>query len=307
MLDIIVPCCNEEKNVKNFYDKTNEELKTIKHTFIFINDGSTDETLKELKNLYNQDKERVRIISFSRNFGKESALYAGLINSKGDYAAIIDADLQQNPKYLVKMYNFLKDNDEYECVAMCQKQVKKRFLQRCFYNIMNKLSDIHVENGASDFRMFKKEVVSSIISLCEKNRFSKGIFSYVGFNTYYDEYEVESRKAGETKWGTKKLINYATNGIVAFSTKPLRLVTYTGCITSIAAFVYLIVIIVKTLCTGKDVPGYASIMCIILIIGSVLLIGLGIIGEYIGKIYNETKNRPIFIEKEKIGFEEDVL
>lgn len=307
MLDIIVPCCNEEKVIRDFYNKTNEELKNIKHIFIFVNDGSTDKTIDILKEIYSNDKEQVRIINFSRNFGKESALYAGFLHSKGDYTAVIDADLQQNPKYLVKMYNFLNDNKEYDSIAMCQKQVKKRIVQRCFYKIMNFMSEVYIENGASDFRMFRKNVVKSILLLSERNRFSKGIFSYVGYNTYYDEYAVEKRKAGNTKWNTSKLMNYATNGIVAFSTKPLRIVTYSGLITSVIAFIYLISILIKTIVVGKDVAGYASLMCVILFIGGFLLIGLGIIGEYIGKIYNETKFRPLYIEKEKIGFDEDIL
>jgi glucosyltransferase len=307
MLDVIVPCYNEENGIKLFYESSKNELKTIKHTFIFIDDGSNDNTLEELKKIYDSDKEHVRIITFTRNYGKESAIYAGLLHSKGDYVSIIDSDLQQNPKYLVKMYNFLKDNKEYDCIAMCQKQNKNRFFQKCFYNIMNSLSEIHLENGASDFRMFRKKVVKSILEFRERNRFTKGIFSYLGYKTYYEEYEVEKRIAGKSKWGFRKLFNYATNGIVAFSIKPLRMVTYTGLATSFSAFIYLIILIVKTLINGKEVAGYASIMCVLLFIGGFLLIGLGIIGEYIGKIYNETKYRPLFIENDKIGFEDDIL
>ena len=186
MLDVIVPCYNEEKVIEDFYNKTKESLKNIKHNFIFINDGSNDKTLEKLKNIYNNDKECIKIINFSRNFGKESAIQAGLKYSKGKYQCLIDADLQQNPKYLVKMYNFLEENTDYDCIAMCQKQHKKRFFQELFYKVMDKLSDIHIENGASDFRMFKHDVTKSILNLNEKNRFTKGIFSYVGYNTYYD-------------------------------------------------------------------------------------------------------------------------
>lgn len=307
MLDIIVPCYNEEKVIQAFYNKTKEEITKIKHNFIFINDGSNDKTLEILKDIHNKDKECVKIISFSRNFGKEAAIQAGLKYSKGKYQCLIDADLQQNPKYLVKMYTFLEENTNYDCIAMCQKQKKKRFFQTKFYKLMDKLSDIHIENGASDFRMFNNKVTKSLLELNEKNRFSKGIFSYIGYNTYYDTYEVEERKGGKTKWSFKSLLNYATNGILAFSTKPLRFITYTGIITSLIAFLYLLIIFIKTIFLGKDIPGYASMMCILLFLGGFIILSLGIIGEYISKIYEEIKNRPTFIIKERYGFDEDIL
>lgn len=307
MLDIIVPCYNEDESIKLFYEKTEELLQKIKHNYIFINDGSTDNTLKILKELYNHDKEKVKIISFSRNFGKEAALYAGLTHSKGKYTAIIDADLQQNPKYLVKMHDFLEKNKDYDCIAMCQKHKKKRFLQKNFYKVMDKLTDIHIEEGASDFRMLRHKMVASICELSEKNRFSKGLFSFVGFNTYYDTYIVEKRKHGKTKWSLKSLFGYAINGIISFSIKPIRLVTYIGLLTSFIAFIYLIFTIITTIINNKPVPGYASLMCVILFLGGIIIISLGIIGEYVGKIYQETKNRPIYISKEKIGFDEELL
>ena len=306
-LDVIVPIFNEEGNIKDFYNKCEEELKGIKHSYIFINDGSTDNSLSLLKELYKNNDDNVKIISFSRNFGKEAAIYAGLSNSKSDYACIIDADLQQNPKYLVKMYNFLNENKDYDSVCMCQRQKKKRLFQHMFYKMMKKLSNMDIVDGASDFRMFRKNMVSSIIKICEKNRFSKGIFAYVGFNTYYDSYAVENRKSGNTKWNKNKLFNYAFDGIISFSTKPLRAATYTGLFISFVAFLYLIYIIVKTLLLGVDTPGFATIMCVMLFLGGINLIFLGILGEYLGKTYNETKNRPIYIEKEKYGFDEDVL
>lgn len=306
-LDVIVPSYNEEENVVNFYEKVNEALGDIKHNFIFVDDGSKDKTLKKLKELHEKDDERVKIVSFSKNFGKEAAIYAGLLHSTSDYACIIDCDLQQNPNYMVKMYNFLNENPDYDSVCMCQKQHKKRFFQRCFYNIMGKLSNMDIVDGASDFRMFRRNMVNSIVSLDERNRFSKGIFSYVGFKTYYDSYKVEERKGGTTKWNKVKLFNYAFDGIVAFSTKPLRFATYTGVLTSFAAFIYLIVIIVKAIVKGVDTPGYSSLMCVMLFLGGLQLIFLGILGEYLGKTYNETKNRPIYIAKEEIGFDEDYL
>ena len=306
-LDVIVPLFNEEGNLEEFYNKCEIELKGIKHNYIFVNDGSSDKSLNILKALYKKDDEQIKIISFSRNFGKEAAIYAGLTHSKGDYACIIDSDLQQNPKYLVKMYNFLNENEDYDSVCMCQKQRKKRLLQHMFYKLMKKLSNMDIVDGASDFRMFRKKMVSAIIKLCEKNRFSKGIFSFVGFNTYYDSYEVEERKSGSTKWNKNKLFNYAFDGIISFSTKPLRASIYTGLFISFIAFLYLIYIIVKTLILGIDTPGYASLMCVMLFLGGINLIFLGVIGEYLGKTYNETKNRPIYIEKETYGFDEDIL
>ena len=307
ILDIIVPTYNEEGNVKEFYNKVEESLKEIKHNYIFVNDGSNDNTLDKLKELYKIDDDHVKIISFSRNFGKEAAIYAGLSNSKNDYACIIDSDLQQNPKYLKIMYDFLNEHKEYDSICMCQKQKKKRLMQHFFYKIMKKLSNMDIVDGASDFRMFRKNMVRSILKLCEKNRFSKGIFSFVGFNTYYDKYEVENRKSGVTKWNKGKLFNYAFDGIISFSTKPLRAATYTGLFISFLGFLYLIYIIIKTLIVGIDTPGFATIMCVMLFLGGINLIFLGIIGEYLGKTYNETKNRPIYITKESYGFDEDIL
>lgn len=306
-IDVIVPTYNEEGSVERFVQKTKETLKNIDFTIIFVNDGSTDKTRELLKNIYDNNKECVKIINFSRNFGKESAIYAGLLHSKGDYACIIDCDLQQNPEYIKKMYNFLNDNQEYDSVCMCQRQNKKRFFQKAFYKIMASLSSIEIVDGASDFRMFRRKMVKSILELSEKNRFSKGIFSYIGFDTYYDEYIVENRQAGKTKWSGKQLFNYAFTGIISFSTKPLRLATYTGVLTSLIAFLYLLFIVIETLILGKVVPGYASVMCVLLFLGGIQLLFLGIIGEYIGNIYNESKNRPIFIAKDKIGFDEDFL
>ncbi len=307
MIDIIVPAYNEEDNIFKFYDAVNEALKGIKHNFIFIDDGSRDKTLQRLKELYKRDDENVKIVSFSKNFGKEAAMYAGFLYSKAEYTCIIDCDLQQDPLYLVKMYNFLRENDQYDAICMCQKQNKKRGLQKTFYRLMGKLSNMEIVDGASDFRMFRRNVVKAILDMSERNRFSKGIFSYVGFKTYYDTYKVKARNAGTSKWSTLKLFNYAFDGIVSFSTKPLRFATYTGILTSFIAFIYLIVILIKTFTTGVDTPGYASLMCVMLFLGGIQLIFLGIIGEYLGKTYNETKRRPIFIARERIGFDEDFL
>ena len=306
-LDIIVPLYNEEENLADFYNEVKKALENIEYRIIFINDGSSDNSLKVLKDLYKFDKKRVRVVSFSRNFGKESAIYAGLKNSNAEYTAIIDADLQQDPNYLLDMLNKLDKNNDVDSICMIQAQKKNRFFQKLFYKFINKISKTNFVNGASDFRMFRKKVVESILSLSEKNRFSKGIFSWVGFNTLYLPYVVKERKKGKSKWNFFKLLNYAIDGFVGFSTSPLKFSVYLGLLSSISSFIYLIVILIKTLIKGKDVPGYASIICLILFIGGCILLSIGILGEYLAKTYLEVKNRPIYIESEKIGFESDIL
>ena len=265
-LDVVVPLYNEEENLKDFYKAVNKSLKDIEYRLIFVNDGSSDNSLKVLRKLYESDKERIRIISFSRNFGKESAIYAGLKNSNAEYTAIIDADLQQDPDYLLEMVKLLDKDNDIDSVCMIQAQKKHRFFQKLFYKFINKISKTNFVDGASDFRTFRRKVVESILSLSEKNRFSKGIFSWVGFNTLYLPYVVKERKKGKSKWNFFKLLNYAIDGFVGFSTSPLKFSVYLGTLTSMSAFIYLIAILVKTLIKGKDVPGYASTICIILFI-----------------------------------------
>lgn len=306
-LDIIVPLYNEEENLADFYNEVKKTLSNIEYRIIFINDGSSDNSLKVLKDLYKFDKKRVRVVSFSRNFGKESAIYAGLKNSNAEYTAIIDADLQQDPNYLLDMLNKLDKSNDIDSICMIQAQKKNRFFQKLFYKFINKISKTNFVNGASDFRMFRKKVVESILSLSEKNRFSKGIFSWVGFNTLYLPYVVKERKKGKSKWNFFKLLNYAIDGFVGFSTSPLKFSVYLGLLSSTSAFIYLIVILIKTLIKGKDVPGYASIICLVLFIGGCILLSIGILGEYLAKTYLEVKNRPIYIESERIGFETDIL
>ena len=306
-LDIVVPLYNEEDNLADFYNEVKKSLSDIEYRLIFVNDGSSDNSLKVLKDLYKFDKKRVRVVSFSRNFGKESAIYAGLKNSNAEYTAIIDADLQQDPNYLLEMISKLDENSDIDSICMIQAQKKNRFFQKIFYKFINKISKTNFVDGASDFRMFRKKVVESILSLSEKNRFSKGIFSWVGFNTLYLPYVVKMRKKGKSKWNFFKLLNYAIDGFVGFSTSPLKFSVYLGLLSSASAFVYLIVILIKTLIKGKDVPGYASIICLILFIGGCILLSIGILGEYLAKTYLEVKNRPIYIESERIGFESDIL
>lgn len=305
-IDIIVPVYNEESNLVKFYEKTKEELKGLKYNIIFVNDGSKDNSIIELKKVYERDKDIVKIISFSRNFGKDAAMYAGLKFSKADYACIIDADLQQNPKYLVEMYNFLEGNNDYDCIAMVQKS-KKRFLETSFYKFISSLSNLHFESGASDFRMFRKSVVKSLVSLGEVNRFTKGMFSYVGFNTFYKEYIVEERVSGVSKFNRLNQFKYAFDGITSFSNKPLRISTFLGAITTFVSFAFFVYLLVKCLIIGDDVSGVSSLMCALLFVSGVQLLCIGVLGEYIGKVYNEVKGRPVFIAKEVIGFDDSIL
>ncbi len=306
-LSIIAPVYNEEEIVKKFYEKLTDNVKEYDYEIVFINDGSTDKSLEILKSIYECDKEHVKIISFSRNFGKEPALFAGMKNVSGDYISIIDTDLQQNPKYLSVMYEILDENEQYDVVCMCQTQKKKRRNENLFYKLIAKLSGLEFEPGASDFRTFRKYVKDEMISLGENNRWTKGIFSFVGFNTKYKPYQVEERKGGKSKYNFKNKLKWAVEAIVGYSTKPLRIVTYLGVIASLLSFTYLIVLLIKTLIMGIDLPGYTSTLCAILFLGSIQLLCIGIVGEYLSKTYLETKKRPVYIQKERIGFDDDIL
>ena len=311
-LDIIVPAYNEEGNVKKLYEKIKDVLKKEKFRIIFVNDGSTDDTYKILKELYKEDKERVRVVNFSRNFGKEAAMYAGIEKSTAKYTAIIDADLQQNPKYLVEMLEFLEKNEEYDEVAMVNKDRSNykgiaKWATRRFYKLMNSMSDVKFEEDASDFRMFRSYVRTAILKLSEKNRFTKGIFGYIGFKIKCIPYKVEERNSGKSKFNLRKTLSYGVDGIVGYSIKPLKIATVMGFITSILGFIYLIYLIIKTIVVGIETPGFATIVCLLLFIGGIELLCIGILGEYISKVFVETKNRPIYLEKNSLGFEDDIL
>lgn len=308
-LNVIIPVYNEEGNVKVFYEKLTNTLKNIDYELIFINDGSKDKTYKNLKELYENDPLHVKVINFSRNFGKDSAIYAGLTHSNAEYTVIIDGDCQQNPKYILTMMDFLDNNLDYDQIAMVNKSRKKenkinKILKNSFYTLMNKISDTNFIKGASDFRMFRSYVVESINELSENNRFSKGIFSWVGFNIYYMEYKVEERHSGKSNFNLKNQIKYGFNGIINFSIKPLRIASIIGLLFSIGAFIYLITILVQTLIYGIDVPGYASLISVVLLLGGFQLMAIGILGEYIAKTYMESKKRPIYVSKNKLGFKE---
>ena len=304
-LSVIIPCKNEAGNVNKLNEKLQEVLKDISHEIIFIDDGSTDNTLAELKKLND-----IKIISFSKNFKKEAAIYAGLKYSKGDYTCIIDGDLQQDPKYLLKMINEL-DKGEFDQVVMVNKKRKEfilnRILKKIFYKLMNIISDVDFINGASDFSMFNNLVKNAILEMSEVNRFSKGLFSWIGFNTCYMEYDVLKRFSGKSKFNFRENLKYAFTGIIGFSIKPLKIATFFGILSSISSFVYFFILLIKTIIVGKDVPGYASILCVILLLGGIQLITIGILGEYLGRTYIEVKKRPIYLIKEKIGFDESLL
>ncbi|MCL2859572.1 MAG: glycosyltransferase family 2 protein [Oscillospiraceae bacterium] len=304
-ISIIVPCYNEEDTLKLFYPeltKVIDSMKNIEWELIFINDGSKDKTLKMLKELQQSDA-RVKYVSFSRNFGKEAAMFAGLEKATGDYVAVMDADLQDPPTMLVEMYDILKTG-EYDCVGTRRVTRKGEpkflsFFARLFYKIMRKISDMDIVDGARDFRLMTKQMKDAIVSMKEYNRFSKGIFTWVGFNTKWLEYENITRAAGKTKFSFWKYFKYSIEGITAFSTFPLVIATVIGILFCIIAVILIIVIIVKTLLYGDPATGWPSLMCIVLFVGGVQLFCTGIIGQYIAKSYLEVKKRPVYIVKEE--------
>lgn len=302
-LSIIVPCFNEQESIPLFYRKTLEVLKSLKEKYelIFVNDGSKDNSLQEIIKIVNKDK-NVSYISFSRNFGKESAMYAGLKNANGDYVVIMDADLQHSPKLLPTMLEIIKSN---KCDSVATKRVSRTgekagrsLFSKLFFSLINKSSNIKIEDGAMDYRLMNRKMVNAILTLSEYNRFTKGIFSWVGFNTYWLEVENEERVAGKTSWNFLGLTKYALNGIIDFSNVPLDLASFFGIGMTIVAFIYLFIIIIKYLIVGDPVQGWATLICVILIIGGIQLFCLGIIGQYIGKTYLETKRRPHYIVNE---------
>lgn len=304
-VSMIIPCYNEEGNVKLFYSEAVKAYKdqNYKLELVFIDDGSKDNTLKILKDLIKEQDCEIKVLSFSRNFGKEAAIYAGLNNVDGDYTVIIDADLQQPPELTIKMANILDEN-EYDCVCYYQEErIENKLLSKIknvFYKTMNNLSEVELKQGASDFRMFNQKVKKSLLEIKEYYRFSKGIFSWIGYNTQYLPYIPKQRNSGTTKWNFIKLLKYGISGIISFSTMPLKLATYSGLTLSLIAFIYLFVIIIQKLFFEISVPGYPTVISCILLIGGFQLFCIGIIGEYLGKTYIETKNRPIYIIKEEI-------
>ncbi len=300
---LIVPCYNEEAALPLFYKEVTRVCKQISYDYeiLFINDGSSDQTLPILKDLAEGDA-HVRYISLSRNFGKEAAMYAGFCNASGDYVAVMDADMQDPPSLLPQMLEIL-EHEDYDSVATRRVNRKgeppiRSFFARCFYKIINKISDADVVDGARDFRMMKKSMVDAIVRMTEYNRFSKGIFGWIGFKTYWLPYENVERVAGETKWNFIKLFRYAIDGIFNFSSAPLSLVSWIGTVMSVISFLSIIFIIVRKLLYGDPVAGWASTACIITFIGGLQLFCLGIVGQYIAMIYLESKHRPHYIISE---------
>ena len=303
LVSVVVSCYNEEEVLPIFYkeiNKISKEMDYVNFEFLFVDDGSKDNTLKIVKDLASDDS-RVKYISFSRNFGKEAAMNAGLSYSKGDYVVVMDADLQDPPKYLKEMYNYMKDGYDVAATRRITRKgepVVRSFFSKLWYKLIDKMSDTEMVDGARDFRMMKRKVVDAILSLSEYNRYSKGIFSFVGFKTKWISYENVKRAAGKTKWSFWKLFLYSLDGITAFSTKPLIMSALVGMFFCILAFLMIVLIIVRTCIYGDPVSGWPSMVCIVLFVSGVQLFCLGIMGQYMSKEYMEIKNRPIYIVKE---------
>ena len=303
-ISLIIPCYNEEESLKYLYkelEKVSSEMLSFDFEYIFVDDGSKDKTLELLKELAAYDR-KTTYISFSRNFGKEAAMYAGLCNATGDYVAIMDADLQDPPEMLIEMYKGIKD-ENYDCVGLYTKSHKgysmfRKALTKLWYKIINKISPTPQVPGARDYRLMKRRMVESILEMNEYNRYIKGIFSYVGFDTKWIEYEAPDRELGTSKFTFRKLIRYAVEGMVSFSTKPLVFSVYLGLTFCLISFIYLIYTIIKTLIVGNGVSGWPTLVCLITFLGGLQLFFLGIIGLYIAKIYLEVKKRPTYIIKE---------
>lgn len=303
-ISVVVPCYNEEDVLELFnveMEKLRKELKNVTLEVIYINDGSADNTLNILRELAKKDKNN-KYISFSKNFGKESGIYAGLKNATGDYVVVIDADLQHNPRTIIDMYNILKEK-EYDSVAVrrVDRKGEKKIISlfsRIFYKVIKAISQIEVIDGEMDFRMMNKKMYKAVLKLSETNRFSKGIFSWVGFNTKWLEQENIERAAGTTKWSFWKLVTYSMSGITAFSTMPLVISSVIGLIFCLLSFILVIYVVIKTIIVGVLTPGWASTVCIIFLTSGVQLFCIGILGQYLGKTYIESKNRPLYITKE---------
>lgn len=304
LISLVVPCYNEQDALPLFYQQTDRVTREMKDTdfeFVFIDDGSKDDTLPLLRSLAERDK-RVRFVSFSRNFGKEAGMLAGLEAAKGDYVALMDADLQDPPDLLPTLYKAVRE-EGYDCAATRRTTRKgeppiRSFFARRFYKLINKISDADIVDGARDYRMMRRTVVEAILSMREYNRFSKGIFGWVGFKTKWIPFVNVERIAGETKWSFWKLFLYSLEGIIAFSTAPLALASVAGFLMCLIAFVLILFIVIRTLLWGDPVGGWPSMVCIILFLGGIQLFCMGILGQYVAKTYLETKKRPVYLVRE---------
>lgn len=310
LLSVIVPCYNEEENIRDFYDelcKNTEffEKKQIAFEILYVNDGSKDKTVSEVKKLCAEDA-RVKLVSFSRNFGKEAAIYAGLQKCKGDLAVLMDADLQDPPSLLPEMYSYIEQG--YDSVATRRVTRKgepliRSFFARMFYRLMNRISRTEIVDGARDYRLMTRQVVDAILAMSEYNRFTKGIFGWVGYETKWLEYENVERRKGETKWSFWKLFLYSLEGIIAFSTAPLTIASVMGVLFCVLAFAMIIFTIIRKILFDDPTSGWPSLVCIIMMVSGVQLFCLGILGQYLSKTYMEVKKRPIYLVKEEIGGE----
>ena len=310
-LSLVVPCYNEAENVTAFQDAVTGAFDGCGYDYeiIFVDDGSKDATLHNLKKLHRDQKCPVKVISFSRNFGKEAAIYAGMQQADGEYISLIDADLQQRPEIVRDMVKILDEQEQYDVVAAYQDRRGEgkvlSFFKKSFYNLINRLSTVKLQSDASDFRTFRRSVRDSIMELAEYHRFSKGIFAWVGYNTCFIPYTACERHAGTTKWSFRKLLNYAIDGIIGYSTAPLRLATYLGGLSGVAAAVYMIVVMLQKLIWGIEIPGYATLIVLILFFGCIQLLCIGIIGEYVGRTFEQSKSRPVYIAKEILSYEKE--
>ncbi len=300
---LVVPCYNEEANVRAFFDLCEAAVDgALAYEVIFVNDGSRDDTWNTLVSLQAEHPTRIQLVNFSRNFGKEAAMYAGLQRATGEYVTVIDADLQQQPSIALDMVRFLDANPDYDCVAAYQDARREnRFIAGCkrlFYKLIDAACEISFKAGASDFRTMRQGMVQAVLSMSEYHRFSKGIFAWVGFHTHYVPYVAEERQAGKTSWSFRKLCRYAFEGVISFTTFPLRIATILGALSSLLSVLYMIVVVVQKLAFGIELPGYATIVVLILLIGGLQMIMLGIMGEYIARIYIQGKHRPVYIAKE---------
>lgn len=302
-LSIVVPCFNEEQALPFFFEETEKVIQSmdIDREYIFVNDGSSDQTLKVLKEFNELYPEIVHYVDFSRNFGKEAALYAGLIYTTGDFVTVMDADLQDPPELLPKMYELIV-NQDYDCVGTRRanrsgEPIIRSFFANQFYKLINKISQTEMVNGARDFRLMTRQMVDAILKLSEYNRFSKGLFRWVGFKTTYLSYENKERVAGETSWSFWSLFKYSLEGIINFSNAPLLLSAWMGVVSFAISIVMMIFIVVRTITFGNETSGWTSMVTIMLLIGGIQLLGIGVLGQYIGKIYLEVKKRPVFIVK----------
>lgn len=309
-LSLVVPCYNEAENVIPFQDAVINAFQDCGYDYeiVYIDDGSKDATFHQLKKIHSLQKCPVKVVRFSRNFGKEAGIYAGLQHAAGEYIALIDVDLQQHPEIVRNMVDTLEKNPDLDMVAAYQDRRSESkilsFFKKGFYKLINRLTDTPLKADASDFRTFRRSVAESILAMGEYHRFSKGIFAWVGYNTEFIPYTAGERTRGTSKWSFRKLFNYAIDGIIGYSTRPLRFATVLGTLTSFAAFIYLIVVVLQKLIAGINIPGYATIIVLILLLGGMQLFCIGIIGEYVGRTFVQSKNRPIYIAKEVLDYKE---